>query len=163
MNNIVFLALGSNIGDRKKNIDKSIFYLKSKLDLLKKSSIYETKPMYFHAQDLFLNMAIKCHTNMNPDELIEFTQNIELKIGRDKNNYIKNGPRVIDIDILLYNDLVFKSNKLEIPHPLIEERQFVLKPLLEIEKNIINPRTGVKYIDYAKNLNEQGVYTWFAN
>lgn len=125
---LVFLSLGSNIGDRKSNIKKAIELLKDEgIKIVRLSKIIETKPQGGPPQPKFLNAAISIRTQFNPRRLLKTIKGIEKKMGRSKG--VRFGPRVIDLDILLYDDLKYKDRKLEIPHPRMWERQFVLRPL----------------------------------
>uniref|UniRef100_A0A7C5V2V1 2-amino-4-hydroxy-6-hydroxymethyldihydropteridine diphosphokinase n=1 Tax=Caldicellulosiruptor owensensis TaxID=55205 RepID=A0A7C5V2V1_9FIRM len=135
--NIVFLGLGSNLGDRDENIKKAIEHLKDKVRIEKVSSIIETEPYGFVDQPKFLNCVLKGTTVLSPFELLEFVLDIENKMGRKR--LFKWGPRNIDIDILLYDDLVIDAENLKIPHPELHKRLFVLEPLCEIEKDFVHP------------------------
>ena len=129
---IVYLALGSNLGDRLQYIHKAIEELKAcGLKILKLSSIIETDPLEAPPQGQFLNAVLKAQTDYSPEELIFVTQGIEHKMGRIKKIY--RGPRVIDIDILLYDDIKLISPRIIIPHPRMLERSFVMQPLKEID------------------------------
>jgi 2-amino-4-hydroxy-6-hydroxymethyldihydropteridine diphosphokinase len=129
---IVYLALGSNLGDRLHYIQKAIEELKTcGLKVLKVSSVVETDPLEAPPQGRYLNAVLKAQTHYSPEELILITQGIEQKLGRVKK--IFRGPRVIDIDILLYDDIKLTAPGLLIPHPRMFERDFVMGPLKEIE------------------------------
>ena len=127
----VYLALGSNLGDREQSIHKAIQALKKDgVSILKVSSIIETDPVG-PLQDKFLNAVLKGKTQLSPEELLEVIQSVERKLGRVRK--IINGPRTIDIDILLYDDIKLVSRRLIIPHPRMMERSFVLEPLKEVD------------------------------
>lgn len=129
---IVYLSLGSNIGNRRQYLLKAIDLLKDKgVLLLKQSTIIETLPVGGPLQDKYLNAVIKCKTHLFAEELHQVTQSIEHQLGRVR--VIKNGPRVIDIDILLYDDVKLVTSTLVIPHPRMLGRAFVMKPLSEID------------------------------
>ncbi|MBU1992755.1 MAG: 2-amino-4-hydroxy-6-hydroxymethyldihydropteridine diphosphokinase [Patescibacteria group bacterium] len=128
----VYLGLGSNIGDREGNLEKAC----EMVGALKKSSIHETEPFGVLDQPKFLNMVCKIETELSPRELLNHVKNIEKKIGRKKRE--KWGPREIDIDILFYGDIIVDEPDLQIPHPGISEREFVLKPLREIAPDKIH-------------------------
>ncbi|ULT57150.1 2-amino-4-hydroxy-6-hydroxymethyldihydropteridine diphosphokinase [Neobacillus drentensis] len=136
MENTAFIALGSNIGNRYDNIVNAIYRLKSypAIQLVNLSSVYETDPVGYEDQDLFLNMVIKIQTNLSAMELLETCLKIELELGRKRE--IKWGPRTIDLDILTFNQENIESEKLTIPHPRIVERAFVLVPLVEMDQNL---------------------------
>ncbi|MBI5122529.1 aminodeoxychorismate synthase component I [Candidatus Roizmanbacteria bacterium] len=133
----VFLALGSNVGNKKEQINSAIEILGSQIKNIKLAKFYETKPMYYENQEDFLNTALQGETDLSPEELLIFIKSIEKKLGRQKR--FRNGPREIDIDILFYDDLIFKKENLQIPHPRIQEREFVLKPLMDLDPNFIHP------------------------
>lgn len=132
---IAYLGLGSNLGDRGGNIAKAAALLQEKgTTLLKISSIVETDPVGGPAQDKFLNAVIKVETTLSPLELLNHCHAIEQKLGRVRT--VANGPRTIDVDILLYDRLVLDTPLLKIPHPRMSERAFVLGPLKEIEPDL---------------------------
>jgi len=135
--NVVFLGLGSNLGDRGENIKKAIEHLKDKIRIEKVSSIIETEPYGFVDQPKFLNCVLKGTTVLSPFELLKFVLDIENKMGRKR--LFKWGPRNIDIDILFYDDCVIDTENLKIPHPELHKRLFVLEPLCEIEKDFVHP------------------------
>ena len=132
MENTAFIALGSNIGDRYDNIASAINQLVSYSDmhLVNYSSIYETDPVGYEDQDLFLNMVIEIKTGLTAMELLELCLKTELELGRKRG--IRWGPRTIDLDILTFNQENIESEKLIVPHPRMLERAFVIIPLLEI-------------------------------
>ncbi len=132
---IVFVALGSNVGDKKANILSAIKEISGGCKILAKSSIYETKPMYVTDQPDFVNSVIKIETSKQPLELLDFLQTIEKTLGRDRVKEVRFGPRIIDLDLLIYDDLKISSGKLILPHPRMHERAFVLVPLYEICKD----------------------------
>jgi 2-amino-4-hydroxy-6-hydroxymethyldihydropteridine diphosphokinase len=133
----VYLALGSNLGNRLEYIHRSIEELKdSGLKVMKFSTMIETDPVGGPAQGKYLNAVLKASTAHSPEELHEITQGIERKLGRVKKMF--NGPRVIDIDILLYDDIKLITRKLIIPHPRMFERDFVMRPLKEIAPEVLN-------------------------
>ncbi len=128
--NRIFIALGTNLADRRKNLKTALKEIEKIAVIVKKSSVYETKPMGYTPQDDFLNMVIQIKTNLSPQKLLTELKNTENKMGRTKT--IKNGPRIIDLDILIYGDKKIRTKNLTIPHPRMNERQFVLIPLNEI-------------------------------
>jgi 2-amino-4-hydroxy-6-hydroxymethyldihydropteridine diphosphokinase len=135
----VYLSLGSNIGDRLayiKNALKEIKHLKN-TKVLKSSSIYQTEPWGYKKQESFLNLIISIETGKSPLNLIEDLKEIEYRCGRQlRDKWLE---REIDIDILFFEDYILKSEQLEIPHPQIQDRRFVLVPLNEIEPGLIHP------------------------
>lgn len=153
MQNRIFLGLGSNIGDTMENLNIALNLLQEKINLLKKSSYYKTEPIGYKDQDWFLNIVVEGETTLSPESLLDFTQSIEAKMKRVKT--IINGPRIIDIDILLYNDINMETDRLIIPHPRILQRAFVVVPLAEIAPNIIVK--GKKIKDVLSNIQGQVV------
>ena len=133
----VLLGLGSNLGDKEKNIIEAITRISAFSTIKKKSHLYRTEPVGFIDQPWFLNCAIEIETEVTPYELLSLVKSIEKKLGRKKT--IAYGPRQIDIDILFYGDLVLKTKDLVVPHPLIQDRLFVLQPLLDIDPFFIHP------------------------
>ena len=132
---VAYLALGSNLGERKEFIRRALIELNEQgLKILKVSSLIETKPVGGPSQPDYLNAVIKVQTILNSEELLLLINRIEKKLGRVR--VILNGPRVIDIDILLYDDIKLMSRRLMIPHPRMLERDFVMKPLEEIQPGL---------------------------
>lgn len=138
---IVYISIGSNLGDREKNCAEAVRLLHlNNVHVKKQSRMYETEPWGMKDQPKFINMAIEAETDKKPEELLGVLKEIEKKIGRAETT--KWGPRVIDLDILFYDDIILKTDNLEIPHPLLHEREFVLKPLCEIAPDKKHPVTG---------------------
>lgn len=139
MSNWAALSLGSNLGNREKNLQQALKMLgNDKTTKIRKvSSVYETEPVGYKNQDWFLNLAVIIDTDLEPYDLLEHIKKIELRLKRIKT--IKWGPRTIDIDILLYKNIILNENDLVIPHPEMTKRAFVLVPLLEIEPEIKDP------------------------
>jgi len=141
---IVYLGLGSNIGDRKRYILQAMAHLKSKEVLITKiSRIIETEACGGPSQSKFLNAVIQTTTELSPEQLLNLVKKIEKILGRKPAG--RNGPRVIDIDILLYDNLKIKNPDLKIPHPRMHERNFVMQPLSEIAPDIFRK---VKYANH---------------
>ena len=137
----VYLGLGSNLGDRQKNIREAVSSLqKNAVAIEKISTIIETKPVGGPPQDKYLNAVIKCQTDLSPIQLLTVIQKIEKNLGRQR--AIVNGPRTIDIDILLYGRLRISSAQLLIPHPRMSSRDFVMLPLKEIEPKLAEEIMG---------------------
>ena len=129
----VFLGLGSNLGDREENIQKAISLIGERVGtVLRQSSLIETEPWGFESENKFLNGVILCETTLSPRQLLKATQRIERELGRKKHISHLYKDRSIDIDILLYDDLVVDEPDLKIPHPLMHQRDFVMIPLNEI-------------------------------
>lgn len=137
----VYLGLGTNLGNKQANLRTAIYKLRERIGKqVSLSSFYETAPWGFESDHSFLNAAIGLETSLSPIEILHITQEIEKELGRTKKSV--NGSysdRLIDIDILLYDTLVLQTPELTIPHPLMTERDFVMKPLIEIAGNVIHP------------------------
>lgn len=148
-----FIAIGSNIGDREDNVSTALQLLKNKTRLLKVSSTYETEPMYVEDQNWFLNCVAKIETDIPPRNLLRYLKDIERKMGRKK--VVRYGPRIIDLDILFYGNEIVKQKDLEIPHPKIQERPFVLIPLVEIEPDHVHPLQQKTVLKLLSELNSE--------
>ena len=137
--NRVILGLGTNLGKRENNLDNAIEGIEKHVGhVLKCSSIYETEPWGFKAKDEFLNMVVLVETDLIPGVLLEQILTIESSLGRVRSNE-RYSSRLIDIDILLYDDIIVDYQNLKIPHPLLHERRFVLVPLCEIAPEVVHP------------------------
>jgi len=134
---IVYLSLGSNVGDREANLHSAIEHLRSLGEVAAVSSFYETEPVEFTAQPWFLNCVVKLDTGKTPKELLAGLLAVEQLMGRRRTQ--KKGPRTIDIDILLYGDSIIETEGLTIPHPTLHQRRFVLEPLAEIASGVRHP------------------------
>ena len=134
-----YIALGSNIGEKEENINIAIEKIKSnkEIKMIKKSTIIETEPWGYENQDSFKNAVIEVNTILNQRELMALLLDIEKDMKRER--IFRWGPRVIDLDIIFYDDLVTSDDFVTIPHPRMEEREFVLAPLNEIAPNMIHP------------------------
>lgn len=127
----VFFALGTNLGNRRQFLRRACSFITKKIGrIVRKSSVYETPPFGYKNQGNFLNMVVCVETDFSPEEVFFHIQDIEKKLGRVRT--IKNGPRTIDIDLLLFDRLFMKTPYLVIPHPCMHKRRFVLEPLAEI-------------------------------
>jgi len=137
---LTYLSLGSNMGDREANLRAAIDRLAtSGLHILRTSPVYETEPVDYADQRWFLNMVVEAETSLFPLQLLAQTQKVERVLGRVRT--VPKGPRVIDIDILLYGTAVVRTAKLEIPHPRMAERRFVLGPLHDLAPDLRHPVT----------------------
>lgn len=134
----IYLALGTNQGERLANLRRALRLLAPYVTLTRVSPVYETAPWGVTAQPDFLNMAVEGITDLAPMTLLDALKNIERAMGRVET--VRYGPRVIDLDILLYDDLVLQTERLEIPHPRMTERAFVLIPLRDIAPDVMHPR-----------------------
>ncbi len=148
-----FIAIGSNLGEREDNVKTALQLLKKKVRLLKVSSTYETEPMYVEDQNWFLNCVAKIETELPPRNLLVYLKDMERRMGRQKG--VRYGPRIIDLDILFYGNEVVKDNDLEIPHPKIQERPFVLIPLVEIEPDHVHPLHQKTVLKLLSELNSE--------
>jgi len=158
MSEIVYLSLGSNLGNRESYLTRATQRLARMvgLKLLAESSLYHSRPLDCpdDCPD-FLNKLIKLECTLKPVQLLDNTERLEIEFGRREKNARAN--RVIDIDILLFGDRIFKNERLEIPHPRMSERAFVLIPLYEIEPDIVDPRDNQPFADLLSKLGDQGV------
>jgi 2-amino-4-hydroxy-6-hydroxymethyldihydropteridine diphosphokinase len=134
---LAYLSLGSNVGDRAANLQAAIARMSSLGEVVAVSSFYETEPVGFAAQPWFLNCAVKLDTKKTPEQLLAGILSLEQEMGRLR--VLKNGPRTIDIDILLFGDSVIKTEGLVVPHPAMHQRRFVLEPLAEIAADVEHP------------------------
>ena len=152
---IVYLSLGTNIGNRRGNLVKAAALLAERVgDILALSGFMETEPWGFESENLFLNAAIKMETPLTPDELLSATQAIEREMGREKKSDGSYHDRVIDIDILLYDNRVIEQPGLIVPHPLMQERLFVMAPLAEIAPFERHPLLGQTFMELADSLRD---------
>ncbi len=133
----IYLAIGSNIENRKQHIETAIVLLCEKVRGITIAPLYETKPRYFEDQNNFLNTVLRGYTDLEPRELLQFTKAVQKEVGRVER--FRNGPREIDIDILFYDNVVYKDEELEIPHPRLQERDFVLQPFSDINPDFSHP------------------------
>jgi len=153
-----YLGLGSNLGERKDNLERALMFLSQRLRLEKVSSIYDSEPVGNTQQPRFLNLACQTTTTLPPAGLLALAKGIEAKLGRSGGS---GAPRIIDIDILFYGDQVIKTPELVIPHPRLTERAFVLIPLVEIAPELVHPANGKSVRELLAALKEvQGVFKW---
>jgi 2-amino-4-hydroxy-6-hydroxymethyldihydropteridine diphosphokinase len=135
---LIYLSLGSNLGDRGANLQRAIEALAEiGVRVLRRSSIYETAPVDFLAQPWFLNCVVEAETALDPRALLEKLQSVERKLGNRK--LVARGPRIIDLDILFYDSKVIREEGMEIPHPRLADRRFVLIPLVELTPDFQHP------------------------
>ncbi len=134
---IVYLALGSNLGNRLSNLKEAIAALPPQMEVKAKSAVYETPPWGYEDQPKFLNQVIKATTYLDPEPLLKHLKRLEVTLGRKET--FQNGPRLIDMDILFYDDLILNTRSLVIPHPHLQERGFVLLPLMDIDPDLTHP------------------------
>lgn len=138
---MVYLSLGSNVGDREAHLRAAVARLEpAGVRVLRQSSIYETEPQDVRGQPWFLNLVVEAETEVTPTQLLLRIGEIESQLGRRR--IIPKGPRTIDIDILFYDDAVVETPELEIPHPRLADRRFVLEPLAELAPELRHPVSG---------------------
>jgi 2-amino-4-hydroxy-6-hydroxymethyldihydropteridine diphosphokinase len=155
---VVFLGLGSNLGNRKKNIDKGVMLLGKFLKDIRVSPLYDSTPQYVEEQPRFCNCVVYGQTSYSPHEVLSTGFEIENHLGRNRKKAGEKGPRPLDVDILLYGDRVIQKDDLIVPHPGLIERKFVLLPLLNLSPYLVHPKTGIYLYEYCINLHRQGVY-----
>jgi 2-amino-4-hydroxy-6-hydroxymethyldihydropteridine diphosphokinase len=150
----VYLSLGSNVGDRGQNLQSALEELeREQIQVVKRSSLYETEPQDVTEQPWFLNMVAECETRLFPLQLLGAIERIERGLGRVRGaGAVRRGPRTIDIDILLYANVRIDSATLTIPHPRMFDRRFVLEPLLEVAPDLRHPQTKEPLSRYLKGL-----------
>ncbi len=134
---MILLSLGSNLGDRPANLRSAIAALAPAVRVTRESPVYETAPWGFEDQPSFLNMVVEGETDLPPLELLKFLKTLETELGRTPT--FRYGPRLIDLDILFYDDLILETPELTIPHPKLHERAFVLVPLADVAPEFVHP------------------------
>jgi 2-amino-4-hydroxy-6-hydroxymethyldihydropteridine diphosphokinase len=135
--NRAYLGLGSNLGDRRHSLLQALRYIQAQMTIKSVSSIYETEPVGYADQPKFLNAVCCVETELAPRDLLKFVKRVEKQMGRTDS--FRNAPRVIDIDILFYNDISLSSDDLHVPHPRLHDRAFVLVPMAEIAPHFVHP------------------------
>ena len=155
MKHTVYIALGTNLGDRSANLDSAQASLPPAVNILSSSPVYETPPWGYLRQSSFLNQVVKCETHLTPEELLDYLKAIEKRLGR-KPTFLY-GPRTIDLDILFYDDLVLETSSLTIPHPRLDERAFVLVPFANLDSDMIHPVSGKSIRELLENVDISGV------
>ncbi len=150
----IYIALGTNLGDRLANLRDAIDALAPDVTVLRESTIYETPPWGYTDQPAFLNMVVEAETSLHPRALLAYLKKREDELGRVKN--FRYGPRHIDLDILFYDDLVLDEENLQIPHPRLHERAFVLVPLADLAPELVHPalRQDIRTLLSALNTDE---------
>jgi 2-amino-4-hydroxy-6-hydroxymethyldihydropteridine diphosphokinase len=152
---IIYLGLGSNVGDRRANLQAAADGLPPALTLLRASGIYETEPWGYQEQPVFLNQVLEVETSLSPVDLLAALKHLEANLGRQAT--FRYGPRTIDLDILIYDRLVLSQPDLVIPHPQLALRAFTLVPLAELVPNLIHPVMGVTIAELRDRINLSGV------
>lgn len=154
---MVYISLGSNLGDKIKNTKYAKKEINKLCTKVRSSSLYLTEAREDINQPDYINSVIECKTDLSPGKLLEHLLFIEQKAGRVRDPERRYGPRIIDLDILLYNNYIIMEENLTIPHPKMTQRAFVLVPLLELNPGIVNPETGKKFSAYLSKVEEQGI------
>jgi len=137
MDHIVYISLGSNLGNRSHNLKEAIASLRPQMDVKAKSKVYETPPWGYTEQDKFLNQVIKVKTYVEPESLLKHLKRLEVALGRQPTFHY--GPRLIDLDILFFDNLILNTPSLTLPHPHLHERSFVLVPMMDIAPDLVHP------------------------
>jgi len=149
----VYLALGTNLGDRQFNLQEARTLIAGKIGSFSAiSSIYETEPWGFESENQFLNQVVAVETDLNPLEILNLTKEIERQIGRKEKTVHSYQDRLIDIDLILYGDTVLNTERLQLPHPLFHKRRFVLEPLNEIAPGLVHPVLGKTMEELSEEL-----------
>jgi len=155
----VYLSLGSNLGDREANLRRALEHLESEhVRVLRRSSIYETEPQDLREQPWFLNLVVEAETSLSPDELLTKIHVIEAQLGRKRE--VPKGARTIDIDLLFYDNAVVATPELQIPHPRLAERRFVLEPLAELAPQLRHPVAGRTVVEMLSAVAGQKIRLW---
>lgn len=155
MDHIVYLSLGTNLGNRPANLKQALSLLSPQMTIKARSKVYETAPWGYTEQDNFLNQAVRVTTYLDPEPLLKHIKRLEVAMGRkDEFRY---GPRLIDIDILFYDDLVIETPLLALPHPHLHERGFVLLPMMDIAPDLVHPVMGKSIREMMETCDTQGI------
>jgi 2-amino-4-hydroxy-6-hydroxymethyldihydropteridine diphosphokinase len=154
----VYLSLGSNLGQREEKLERAIQALEQEqIHIVARSSVYETEPQDMKQQPWFLNMVVECETRHFPIQLLAILQRVERQLGRVRTGP-RRGPRAIDIDILLFGNVVMETSPLVIPHPRMFERRFILEPLLEIAPDLRHPQSKQPLSRYLSSVAAQKLH-----
>ena len=155
MSHLVYLALGTNLGDRLANLTSAIQALPPTVQPLAVSRVYETPPWGYLDQPAFLNQVIRAQTELAPEDLLAWLKRLESDLGRQPG--VRYGPRLIDLDILLYDDRHLETPALTIPHPRLGERAFVLVPLADLAPDLRHPALGLTIRQLLEKVDRSGI------
>ena len=155
MTNKIFLSLGSNDGDRIKNLHKAISSIKKIAEINRISSFYLTEPVDVVKQNDFINLALEISTAISPERLLSIFKEIEIDMGRDVTKVGQ--PRTIDIDIVFYSSNIYTSNNIQIPHPRAHNRAFVIYPIMEIDQEFIHPTLNKSILEISRKLPKHNI------
>ena len=155
MGHRVYIALGSNLGDREANLRQALEALPPEVEVLERSPIYETEPWGYEDQPAFLNQVVEGETELDPKATLDHLKRIEQQIGRQAR--FRYGPREIDLDLLFYDERVIDTPDLELPHPRLHQRAFVLVPLVDLAPDLQHPVLGRSAQDLLEEIDTDGV------
>jgi len=155
MDHILYIALGSNLGNRLANLNAAIDNFSPQMRVVKKSNVYETPPWGFTDQPPFLNQVVKAETYLQPEPLLHHLKRLEVALGRKPG--FQNGPRSIDLDILFFDDMILDSPALKLPHARMHERAFVLVPLVDLEPDLVHPTLNKSVSVLLRELDQSGI------
>jgi len=156
MGHKAFIALGTNLGDRLANLEAALRAMPPALRVVRRSRVYQTPPWGYTDQPAFLNQVIEAETDLTPQDLLVFLKDLERRLGRLPT--FQYGPRLIDLDILFYDDLVLESPVLVLPHPKLHERAFVLAPLNDLAPDLRHPLLGMTVQELQEEVDTQGIH-----
>ncbi len=150
----IYIGFGTNLGDREKQLREALRRVGRAVQITKTSPVYETEPWGVTAQPRFLNMVAEAETELGPEDVLRALQRIEHEMGRIRG--MRYGPRIIDLDLLLYGDEVMATKDLTLPHPRIAERRFVLLPLVELAPDLVHPELGMTMRELLERVPDEG-------